>query len=102
MLGISPRGNLLEEGDAMQRPLVFVAPHQGKSLHIGPYAFRFKAGRAVGSQHAIAEVTVPPGAINALHRHPCAETMYVLAGELEFFGEGDLRERALAGATIYV
>jgi quercetin dioxygenase-like cupin family protein len=83
-------------------PLVHLRPSDGKRLGVGKFGFSFKAGRAVGSAYAVAEVTAPPGVVNALHRHPNEETMYVLAGEFEMFGEDGEKRRVGPGAVIHV
>jgi quercetin dioxygenase-like cupin family protein len=83
-------------------PLVHLAPSDGKSLGIGRFGFTFKAGVAVGSGYAIAEVSAPPGAVNAPHRHPCEETMYVLEGEFEMSGEDGEKRRMGPGAVVHV
>jgi quercetin dioxygenase-like cupin family protein len=82
--------------------LHYLAPHEGKILPVGPYGFTFKAGRTSGSGYTLAEVTIPAGMTNALHRHPCEETMYVLAGEFEFFGDDGRRRRVGAGGVVHV
>ncbi|MGZ3426170.1 MAG: cupin domain-containing protein [Polyangia bacterium] len=82
--------------------LSYLAPNEGKLLRVGPYGFSFKAGRASGSNYTVAEVTVPAGMTNALHRHPCEETMYVLAGEFEFFSDDGERRRVGVGGVVHV
>jgi quercetin dioxygenase-like cupin family protein len=82
--------------------LVHLGPHDGKTLQIGRFEFTFKAGAQCQSGYTVAEVVVPPGAVNGPHRHPCEETMYLLAGELEFAGESGERRRVPAGATVHV
>jgi len=83
-------------------PLLHLGPSDGKRLGVGKFGFSFKAGRAVGSAYAVAEVTAPPGAVNALHRHPNEETMYVLAGEFEMFGQDGEKRRVGPGAVMHV
>ncbi len=84
------------------RGLQFFAPNEGKVLQVGPYGFTFKTGQATRSGYTVAEVTIPAGTTNALHRHPCEETMYVLAGAFEFFGEEGERRRLGAGGVVHV
>jgi len=83
-------------------PLVHLGPSDGKRLDVGKFGFSFKAGLTVGSAYAMAEVSAPPGVVNALHRHPNEETMYVLAGEFEMFGEDGERRRVGPGAVMHV
>jgi quercetin dioxygenase-like cupin family protein len=83
-------------------PVVHLMPGDGKRLDVGKFGFSFKAGRAVGAAYAVAEVTAPPGAVNALHRHPNEETMYVLAGEFEMFGEDGEKRRVGPGAVMHI
>ena len=82
--------------------LQIFAPNEGKVLDVGPYSFTFKAGQATGSGYTVAEVTIPARMTNALHRHPCEETMYVLAGAFEFFGEDGERRRVGAGGVVHL
>lgn len=79
-----------------------VAPNEGKSLRVGPFGFCFKVSRVSNAGYAVAEVSVPPGARNAVHRHPLPETMVVLAGTLEFVG-GDAEPcRVNPGSVVHV
>lgn len=115
MFGGAVRGNLVFGGPTTapheprrfpveRRPSVTHVPTRGgRRLRIGRYDFTIKTGRADGAGHAVVEVTVPAGAGNFLHRHPCEETMYVLAGDFELFGDdGDERRRAGPGAVMHV
>jgi quercetin dioxygenase-like cupin family protein len=86
----------------MSTMLQLLGPGEGKALKVGPYDFSFKAGRASASGYTFAEVTVPAGMTNALHRHPCEETMYVLAGEFDFFSDDGVRRRVAVGGVVNV
>ena len=80
----------------------YLQPHEGRRMRIGPFAFVFKAGHQTESGYTFAEVTVPPGAQNGPHLHPCEETMYLLSGELEFFAADGERHRLAVGASVHV
>jgi quercetin dioxygenase-like cupin family protein len=80
----------------------YLQPDEGRRLRVGPFAFVFKAGHQTESGYTFAEVTVPPAAQNGPHLHPCEETMYVLAGVLEFFDADGERHRLTAGASVHV
>jgi quercetin dioxygenase-like cupin family protein len=82
--------------------LVHLGADDGKRLRVGKFSFSFKAGRAIGSAYTVAEVTAPTGAASALHRHPNEETMVVLAGEFEMYGEDGERRRVGPGAVTHV
>lgn len=82
--------------------LKHLAPSEGKALRVGAYAFSFKAGSTTGSSYSVAEVSAPPGSRTALHGHPWDETIYVVAGDFEFFGEAGETRRAHAGAVMHV
>jgi quercetin dioxygenase-like cupin family protein len=79
-----------------------LAPSEGKALRVGSYGFSFKAGRTTGSSYSLAEVSVAPGSRTVLHSHPREETMYVVTGDFEFFGEAGETRRAHAGAVMHV
>ena len=79
-----------------------LAPGEGKSLRVGVFDFTFKAGRDSASGYTFAEVTVPPGATNGPHSHPCEETMYVLSGELDFVDASGQHRRVSTEAAIHV
>lgn len=98
-------GSLAVKGDSpmfSRTAIQHLAPHEGKSLRIGKFDFSFKAGLTVGSGYMMAEIAVPPGTTKALHRHPCEETMYVLAGEFEVFDECGHTGRAGPGSVVHV
>ena len=65
-------------------------------------ASRSRRASPSDSGYAIAEVSAPPGAVNAPHRHPCEETMYVLEGEFEMSGEDGEKRRMGPGAVVHV
>jgi quercetin dioxygenase-like cupin family protein len=79
-----------------------LAAGEGKSLPLGKIGLSFKAGSIVGSRYAVAEITLPAGSANPLHRHPGEETMYVLEGEFEMVGEGDDRRVVGPGCVMHV
>lgn len=79
-----------------------LAPSEGKALRVGSYGFSFKAGSTTGSSYSVAEVSVAPGSRTVLHSHPCEETMYLVEGDFEFFGEVGETRRAQAGAVMHV
>jgi len=82
--------------------MIYLAPDEGKTLQIDQFHFVFKAGATTGSPYTLAEVHVPPGVSNAVHRHGCEETMGVLAGVLEFVDDAGRTTRVGAGDTIHV
>jgi quercetin dioxygenase-like cupin family protein len=82
--------------------MIHLAPDEGKTLDIDQFHFVFKAGTTTGSPYTLAEVHVPPGVSNAVHRHGCEETMVVLAGELEFVDGAGCTTRVRAGDAIHV
>ena len=82
--------------------LVHLAAGEGKSVPVGKIGLTYKAGSLVDSPYAISEMSVPAGSNNPQHRHPWQETMYVLEGEFEMFGEGGERRRAGPGCVMHV
>jgi quercetin dioxygenase-like cupin family protein len=82
--------------------LKHLATGEGKSVPLGKVGLSFKAGLTVGSRYTVAELSLPAGSANPLHRHPCEETMYVLEGEFEMVGEGDDRRVAGPGCVMHV
>ena len=48
---------VLVDGEPARNP--HLGPREGKALGVGKFGFSFKAGLAVGSGYAIAEVTAP-------------------------------------------
>lgn len=82
--------------------LTHLAAGEGKSVPIGKVGLQYKAGSLVGSPYAISVMTIPAGSNNPQHRHPWQETMYVLEGEFEMFGEGGERRLAGPGCVMHV
>jgi quercetin dioxygenase-like cupin family protein len=108
MFGWAFRGKVVGERrfamSTTRRPtLKHLPPHEGvKSLPVGKIGLTFKAGRTVGSSYSVAEMTVPAGMVNPMHAHPTEETIYVLDGEFEMYGEDGQPRPAGPGCSVHV
>jgi len=77
-------------------------PNEGKYIPLGKIDLSFKAGHAVGSSYSVAEMTIPAGMVNPMHAHPTEETIYVLDGEFEMYGEDGHPRPAGPGCVLHV
>ncbi len=105
MFGVAFRGTLAGKGDftmSNHPALTHLAAGEGKSLPIGKIGLLYRAGTLVGSPYAISEMSVPAGSNNPQHRHPWEETLYVLEGEFEMFGDDGERRLAGPGCVMHV
>lgn len=60
------------------------------------------SGEQTGNAFSVFKTTVPPGGGPPLHRHPPAETFYVLAGEITLLGAGGTQIAGRPGDTVHV
>lgn len=82
-----------------------LGPGEGRMFHLGldPVTVKFDGG-STGSPFALIESVVSPGVPGPpphIHRDGCAESWFVLEGELEFL-VGDSTRRAPAGSFAHV